>query len=65
MCRPEEFQQRDEVRHEPRHSASEGECEIGIVTSLTREHVYVRFDGDITSQACCARDLTLIKRVAS
>lgn len=59
-----DFQKRDEVRYTPRHSATEGECEIGIVTSLTREYVFVRFDGQITSQACYARDLTLLSRPA-
>ncbi len=63
MCRPDEFQQHDEVRYTPRHSAAEGDTEDGIVTSLTREYVYVRFDGEITSKACRASDLSLLKRV--
>lgn len=64
MSAPAAFQQRDEVRYTPRHSASEGDCEVGIVTSTSTEYVFVRFDGDITSKACYPRDLTLLKRQA-
>lgn len=64
MCSPDEFQQHDEVRYTPRHSAGEAECEVGVVTSLTREYVFVRFDGEITSKACYASDLVLLKRPA-
>lgn len=62
MCIPTEFRQRDEVRYLPRIDAGEGASEVGIVTSLTREYVFVRFDGEITSKACRPSDLTLIKR---
>lgn len=62
MCDPTEFKQRDEVRYTPRHSACEADTEDGIVTSLTREYVFVRFDGEITSKACRPGDLTLVRR---
>jgi len=61
---PTEFQQRDEVRYTPRHSATDSGSEIGIVTSLTPSYVFVRFDGEITSKACYPRDLTLLSRPA-
>lgn len=62
MCSPTDFQYRDEVRYTPRHSAIEGDTEVGLVTARTPEYVFVRFDGEITSKACYPRDLTLIRR---
>lgn len=65
MCAPTDFQYRDEVRYVPMHAYGDNhhtDCEVGIVTSLTRECVFVRFDGEITSKACYARDLTLLRR---
>lgn len=64
MCNPTDFQQRDEVLYTPRHTAGEADCENGIVTSLTREYVFVRFDGDLYSKACRPSDLKLVRRCA-
>lgn len=62
--RGEVFQPFDVVRYTPRHSASEGDSELGTVTSLTSEYVFVRFDGDLHSKACRAADLKLMSRPA-
>lgn len=62
MCNPSDFQRFDRVRYTPRHAATEGEAEDGVVTGNSESYVFVRFNGELQSKACRPGDLTLLKR---